>query len=254
MEHTPIIGIDASVRSLRLHGATAEGKPVFRKSLPPGRFLAFLSEAPLLVIMREAERLGYRHEGSNPCAGIRHYRRGGRERVLSAEEARRLGTVLARHDGHHLASAVRLLLLTGCRKSEIMALQWQDYRDGHLFLRDSKVEPRTVWLSSAARAVLDGLPRSGIWVFPGRAGGPARGLGRFWRGVRAEAGLADVRLHDLRHNYASIALQSGETILTIGRLLGHRRAETTLKYIHLDDGAVREAAAVAPVLGGRADR
>ncbi len=212
--------------------------------------------APILsVIMREAERLGYRHEGSNPCAGIRRYRLGGRERVLSAEEARRLGTVLARHDGHHLASAVRLLLLTGCRKSEIMALQWQDYRDGHLFLRDSKVGPRTVWLSSVARTILDGLPRTGIWVFPGRAGGPARGLGRFWRGVRAEAGLADVRLHDLRHNYASIALQAGETVLTIGRLLGHRRAETTLKYIHLDDGAVRAgAAAVAPVLGGRAER
>ena len=125
--------------------------------------------APVLsVIMREAETHGYRPEGSNPCRNIRRYRRRGRERFLSWEETQRLGEVLARHDGYSLTAAVRLLLLTGCRRNEIMTLQWQDYRDGHLFLRDSKTGPRTVWLSSATRAVLDGLPRTGVWVFPGR--------------------------------------------------------------------------------------
>ena len=147
---------------------------------------------------------------------------------------------------------MRLLALTGCRKSEIMTLQWQDFRDGHLFLRDGKTGPRTVWLSPAARAVLNGLPRTGAWVFPGRSGsGPARGLGHYWRKLRDEAGLRDVRLHDLRHSYASLALRSGQTVLTIGRLLGHGNPETTLKYIHLADESVRAAVeGVASVLGG----
>ena len=206
----------------------------------------------LTVIMREAETLGHRPEGSNPCVNIRRYRRRGRERFLSHEEARRLGAVLKRHDGNAMAAAVRLLLLTGARKSEIMTLQWQDFREGHLFLRDGKTGPRTVWLSSAARKVLDGLPRSGAWVFPGRSGtGPASGLDKFWQALRDEADLRDVRLHDLRHSYASLGIQAGETVLTIGRLLGHGNPGTTLKYIHLADRTVREAVdAVAPVLSG----
>ncbi len=206
----------------------------------------------LSVIMREAETLGHRPEGSNPCRNIRRYRRRGRERFLSREETRRLGKTLARHEGNALAAAVRLLILTGCRKGEIMTLQWPDFRDGHLFLRDGKTGPRTVWLSSAARTVLDGLPRTGTWVFPGRTGSrPARGLDRFWQALRDEADLRDVRLHDLRHSYASLAIRTGETVLTIGRLLGHSDPESTLKYIHLADHAVRDAVeAVAPVLGG----
>ena len=209
--------------------------------------------APVLsVIMREAETLGFRPEGSNPCGNIRRYRRRGRERFLSREETRRLGEALKRHEGHALAAAVKLLALTGCRRSEIMTLQWRDFRDGHLFLRDGKTGPRTVWLSSAARAVLEGLPRGGDWVFPGKSGtGPAQGVNRFWRQLRSEAGLRDVRLHDLRHGYASLALQHGETVLTIGRLLGHSDPDSTLRYIHLADRAVREAVdTVAPVLGG----
>ena len=209
--------------------------------------------APVLsVIMREAETLGFRPEDTNPCGNIRRYRRRGRERFLSREEFRRLGTVLKRHDGDVLAAAVKLLLLTGCRRSEITTLQWQDYRDGHLFLRDGKTGPRTVWLSFAARRVLDGLPRDGAWVFPGKSGTrPAKSLNQFWRQLRNEASLPDVRLHDLRHSYASLALQRGETILTIGRLLGHAKPDTTLKYIHLSDQTVRDAVdALAPILGG----
>jgi len=205
----------------------------------------------LSVIMREAETLGHRPEGSNPCVGIRRYRRRGREWYLSRDETRQLGTALKRHDGNALAAAVRLILLTGCRKGEIMTLQWRDYRDGHL-LRDGKTGPRTVWLSAAARRVLDRLPRTGAWVFPARTGkGRAQGLDRYWQRLRDEAGLQDVRLHDLRHSYASSALRASETVLTIGRLLGHNKPETTLRYIHLEDDSVRDAVeAVAPVLGG----
>ena len=210
----------------------------------------------LSVIMREAEAMGLRPEGSNPCRGIRRYRRKGRERFLSDEEVRRLSQTLAAHEARSplAADAIRLLLLTGCRKGEILTLRWSDYREGHLFLRDSKTGPRTVWLSSPARRTLDGLERSGPWVFPRPRGkGPRRDfwLHDFWDRIRAEAGLADVRLHDLRHTHASIALKNGESVLAIARLLGHRNPETTLKYTHAADAMIKSAAeTVGDALGG----
>ncbi|MDE0416098.1 MAG: tyrosine-type recombinase/integrase [bacterium] len=213
--------------------------------------------APVLsVILKQAEVYGYRLEGTNPCSGIRRYRRRGRERFLTTDEIRRLSRTLDRHHDRFplLASIIRLLLLTGCRSSEILTLRWPEYREANLHLSDSKVGPRTVWLSSAARRVLDDLPRSGSWVFPSSRGNrhlSADTLHLFWRKVRAEAAIEDVRCHDLRHTYASVALAHGETILAIGRLLGHTDPATTLKYTHLADATVRDAAeALAPILGG----
>ena len=135
-----------------------------------------------------------------------------------------------------------------------MTLKWRYYREGKLFLPDSKSGPRTVWLSSAARAILDGLPRKAAWVFPSpRSDSCLCGVTvtRVWHSMRAEADLRDVRLHDCRHTYASMALVQGETVLTIGRLLGHRDPATTLKYSHLSDAIVREATnAVGAILEG----
>ena len=212
--------------------------------------------APILsVIMRQAEVYGYRPEGSNPCRGIRRYRRKGRQRFLSEQELRRLARVLDSHKTRHRyhAAFIRLLLLTGCRKSEIATLAWSDYREGRLFLRDSKTGPRTVWLSTPARAVLDSLPRKDKWVFPSpRQQGPmtAAVFDKFWGRIREEAGIADVRLHDCRHTYASIAIMAGESVTTTARLLGHNDPGTTLKYAHLSDRSVREAAdALAGILG-----
>ncbi len=202
--------------------------------------------------MRQAEVYGYRPEDSNPCKGIRRYRRQGCERFLTAPEIRRLGAVLAGREPDRRVAVVRLLLLTGCRKSEILTLRWIDYREGKLHLADSKTGPRTVWLSSAARHVLDGLDRRSRWIFPSASGPLAKSsLDSFWRPARIEADLGDVRLHDLRHTYASMALRHGETVLTIGRLLGHNKPETTLKYAHTADGTVREAVeAVGAALEG----
>ena len=206
--------------------------------------------APVLsVIFKEAELLGYRPEGSNPCRGLKRNRRKGRERFLSDAEIRRLAATLSKHEAAYplQVAAVRLLLLTGCRKGEIRTLRWSDYREGHLFLRDSKTGPRTVWLSGAARRVLERLDRTSTWVFPGNG---ANGLlerpwpQRFWQRIRDEANLSDVRLHDLRHAYASFALRRGESVLAIGRLLGHAAPQTTLKYTHLADAMVREAVEV----------
>ena len=201
----------------------------------------------LSVIMREAERMGLRPEGSNPCKGVRRYRRKGRERFLSDDELRRLSAVLSKYSEAfpQQVAIVRLLLLTGCRKSEILTLRRSDYREGHLFLRDSKVGPRTVWLSAPARRVLDGLDRTGRWVFPSpltRGPRSTAWLHRVWHMVREEADIPDVRLHDLRHTHASIALREGETVLAIGRMLGHADPETTLKYAHPADAMVLQAA------------
>ena len=213
--------------------------------------------APILsVIMRQAEVYGYRPEGTNPCVGIRRYRRQGRQRFLSTAEIRRLGEALTRHEANHpkAAAIIRLLLLTGCRKGEIVTLKWRFYREGKLFLPDSKTGPRTVWLSSAARAILDRLPRKSAWVFPSTRTDRSMttvAVDQLWYRVRVEAELHDVRIHDLRHTYASIAMTLGETVLTIGRLLGHRDPETTLKYTHLSDATVRNAVdTIGTVLGG----
>ncbi len=168
--------------------------------------------APVLsVIFRQAEVYGYRPEGSNPCTGIKRYRRRNRERFLTNDEIRRLNCVLDRKTAKRLPVAMlRLLLLTGCRMSEIVTLKWSDFREGRLYLPDSKTGPRTVWLSSPARRILDGLPRRGRWIFPSPRGDrhfSNSTLDRFWRDVRVreEAGITDVRLHDLRH-YSRIRL------------------------------------------------
>ena len=208
--------------------------------------------APILsVIMRQAEIYGYRPEGANPCAGIKRYRRQGRERFLSTAEIGRLGEVLERHeaDNQQAVAIIRLLLLTGCRKGEIVSLKWSYCREGKLFLPDSKVGPRTVWLSSAAREILDNLPRQTVWVFPSpRTGGflHAGTVGKVWHRVRAEADLRDVRLHDLRHRFASHAVLQGVSLPVVSRLLGHKRPSMTLRYAHVGD---RETEAAAERIG-----
>ncbi len=210
----------------------------------------------LSVIMRQAEIYGHRPDGSNPCKRVRRYRESRRERFLTRGEIRRLGCALT--DAHPKArlqvAIVRLLMLTGCRQSEIRTLRWKDYREGHIHLRDSKTGPRTVWLSSPARRVLNGLPRSASFAFPaiGRSGPMStETLYGLWRRLRTSAGLDGLRLHDLRHTYASVALRSGESVVVIGRLLGHRDPDTTLRYTHFGDEMLRDAVErVARSLGG----
>ncbi len=208
----------------------------------------------LSAVFREAERLGLRPASSNPCAGVRRYRVPGRSRFLTSAETSRLGAVLEKYqcDAPDAVGLVRLLILTGCRQGEIRHLRWDDYREGNLYLPDGKTGPRTVWLSNASRLVLAALSKTSAWVFPARRyDGPMRTetLYRHWRRIRLAAGLPDVRLHDLRHSYASFALSRGETVLTIGRLLGHRDAATTLRYLHFDDSlAIQSVQTVAAAM------
>ena len=145
------------------------------------------------------------------------------------------------------AAALRLLMLTGCRRNEVLTLQWEhiDLEHDELRLRESKTGARAVPLSPTARQVLAGLPRQADspWVFPGRDPGTRMAsLNGSWQVVRTEAGLEDVRIHDLRHSFASRALALGESLPMIGKLLGHRQVQTTARYAHLARHSVKAAA------------
>ncbi len=209
----------------------------------------------LSVIMQQSEVYGYRLDNSNPSKGISRYKMTSKERFLSAEELARLGRVLEKYHKSfpHVVPFFHLLILTGCRKSEITNLKWSNYKHGNLYLPDSKTGPKTIYLSSAARAVLDVIPRTAPFVFPDRYGdGVSNGfLTIHWKAIREQAQLTNLRMHDLRHTYASIALEHSEHILTIGRLLGHKDPETTLKYAHLaNDHIQNTASAVSKAIGG----
>ena len=147
----------------------------------------------------------------------------------------------------HAVAAIRLLLLTGCRKGEILNLRWDqvDLEGGELNLPDTKTGPRTISLSPEAAAVLSRIPRlaDNPFVIPGKLKGKAmRNLNDPWDIICERAGLEDMRLHDCRHSYASRALALGESLPMIGRLLGHTQVETTARYAHLARDSVRESA------------
>lgn len=199
-----------------------------------------------------AEMWGLRPDGSNPRKHIRKYPEEKRERFLSAAELRRIGEVLREmeSEGVELSSAIlaaRLLILTGCRLGEIMTLKW-DYIDFHeraLRLPDSKTGKKIVHLGAPAVECLrdaqriDGNP----WVIPGTlTGKPLSDLQPFWQRVRARAGVKDVRIHDLRHTFASTAVASGQGLPMIGKLLGHTQVQTTARYAHLAADPVKSAA------------
>ncbi|WP_176593198.1 site-specific integrase [Sphingobium sp. EM0848] len=205
----------------------------------------------LSSMMNKAEAWGYRLENSNPCKSIRFNRTRRCDRFLSHEELQRVGAVLARVRATDeavrpiAATAITLMLLTGCRAGEIMDLQWRDVRGNRLKLRDSKTGPRTVWLGDEARALIDGLPRymRSPWLFWNRNyGRRLKAVDYYWTEFQAEAGLRRVRLHDLRHTFASHAAMSQETLPMIGRLLGHSEIQSTARYAHLDDAHLLDAA------------
>ena len=188
------------------------------------------------------------HIETNPAAGIALNRRPKLTRFLSREELARLHAALDRHarEGRsQQADIIRLLLLTGCRRGEIMGLRWTEVHDDMLALADSKTGPRTVPLGSGARAILERQPRGGSdFVFPSPLDA-SRPRGRdlsLWHRVRREAGIEDCRLHDLRHTMASHAVMNGVPVPVVSRLLGHSNVRMTLRYAHLADRDIEAAA------------
>jgi integrase len=218
-----------------------------------------------------AGRSGIVPEGTNPARRIEKFNESRRERFLTGEELQRLGSAIreaettgvpwtvdeSRPTAKHVpkanrftkieptaAAALRLLLFTGCRLREILHLQWAhvDLERGCLFLPDSKSGRKTVILNAPALSVLNGLERVGPYVVPGDdPERPRHDLKRPWDAVTGRAGLAGVRLHDLRHTYASFGAGGGMGLPIIGKLLGHAQAATTARYAHLDNDPLRRA-------------
>lgn len=187
----------------------------------------------------------------NPARGVKKYKEGRPARFLSNDEIARLGDALrmAESNGANpfAIAAIRLLLLTGCRKNEILSLRWDevDITGGFLRLADSKTGAKAVHVGAPARALLVDLPRlqGNPYVIVGeKDGGHLIGLQKVWAAVRTAAGLDDVRLHDLRHSFASVGARSGESLLVIGKVLGHATTAATSRYAHLSDDPVRAAA------------
>lgn len=208
------------------------------------------------AIMAYAEVLGYRRKGTNPCKGLPRYKREPKERFLAPHEYRRLGAVLREEEAAHPrhVAIIRLLLLTGARPSEIITLQWDWIKPPRLDLLDSKTGPKTILLNSQALEILAGLPRreGTAHVFPSRVAGKALKLDVWWDKIRRRAGIADVRMHDLRHSFASTAIMANVPLDTVGRILGHAHVESTARYAHLADDVIAEAA--ARVSGGLAQK
>ncbi len=247
----------------RLHGALS------KTPYQANRVLALLSTAFNL-----AEAWGRRPAGSNPCRHVKRYRERCRERFLSGEELARLGSILAEaetvggiilraEDGEPLTDedgeprtdpvppsailALRLLLLTGARKSEILRLRWSevDLERRLLLLSDSKTGQKAIPLGAPALELLAGAERlegNPYVCFGRRTGQPFVGLQKVWERVREAADLEDVRLHDLRHSFASVGAGVGFGLQVLGAILGHRQPSTTFRYAHLAEDPRRAAA------------
>ena len=210
------------------------------QSANANRCLALISH-----IFTMAEKWGITPPGTNLCRGLTRYRETARERYLSAEELSRLGSVLAaaqnRADEDWRAICVlRLLIYTGARLSEILTLQWGfiNWETGFARLPDSKIGARTLTLPGPALEVLRQVQHdhsgSSPFVFPGKRKGTwFTGIQKPWQKLRRDAGLEDVRIHDLRHSFASLAVANGESLYLVGHVLGHQRAITTQRYAHV---------------------
>ena len=208
---------------------------------------AFNRTIPILsVMMGYAEQLGLRPRGSNPCKGTPRFKRKLVDRFLSAREFHRLASSLLEFEEVYpvAVQAIRLLIYTGARHGEVVGLRWEWVQPPRLMLPDSKTGAKIIYLNRQAQAVLDAMPtkaETGL-VFPSLRGDKPIALSIPWLAIRQHAALPDVRLHDLRHSFASIAIADGISLVVIGKLLGHALAETTERYAHLADEAIADAA------------
>ena len=193
--------------------------------------------------------------GANPALGVKLPPSGQRHRYLSTEELRRLGAVLDQPTTSFSAATaaviIRLLILTGARRGEIEGLKWSevDFQFGMLRKETSKTGAKVIPVARAVLVILEEqrqwVSGNQVWVFPGQKGeGHFDSLKKEWSRIRIAAGIPDVRLHDLRHTYASFGASGGVGLPLIGGILGHKQASTTQRYAHLADTPLRAAANV----------
>lgn len=215
-------------------------------------FRANRTLALLRTMLSKAEEWGIRAEGTNPATRISKFPEPPRERFLTETEMSKLGQTLYDFEARnaappHAIALLRLLCFTGMRLSEGMLLRWDwvDLPRRAIRLPDSKTGAKTVPLSTPAIDVLQSVLRieGEGYVFPGRTPGkPIQGIQKIWQRIRVKAGLPDIRIHDLRHAFASVAVQSGESLYLVGKILGHRQASTTERYAHLTADPVQSVA------------
>jgi len=252
----------------------------FHRSLHKTPYHANRVSAMLGAFFTFASNEGIRARHDNPAHGVEFFPEQPRERFLTAEEFRRLGASLTRAESEGLppapehrrkppkeakakhrpksadqpipanpfgVAAIRLLALTGCREGEILSLTWDsvDLERGYLRLSDTKTGKSVRPLGRSAAAVLASLPRiqGNPYVIPGGIPGERlKDIKRLWHAVRHAAQLKDLRIHDLRHSFASVPAAGGESLLVVRSLLGHKRVATTERYAHLGDDPVKRAA------------
>jgi integrase len=224
-----------------------------RAPIRANRVVALLSKMFALAI-----RWGWRMD--NPAKGIERNPEHKRERYLSGEEMARLTAALAEHRDQQAANIIRVLLLTGARRGEVFNMRWADLElETGVWVKPSahtkQKKAHRVPLSAPARQLLASIPQTSEYVFPGRYSGRRIEIHGSWREMCVAAKLEGVRVHDLRHSYASILASAGLSLPIIGALLGHTQAQTTQRYAHLFDDVLRAATervgtVVSPVEGG----
>jgi integrase len=248
-------------RLLKLHIRPALGNRKLQdiSSRDGARFHAGMKDTPVTAnrcvallshIFNVAAKWGEVPEGHNPFRGIDKYDEKPRERYLKSQELARLGDALKACEGKEPAAAIvgiRLLLLTGARLSEILTLKWSmvDFERKCLQLPDSKTGRKDLVLGAPALAVLKKLVEEdgNTFVLAGhRKGQHFVGIQHVWQRVRAKAKLPDVRLHDLRHSFASVAVAGGESLYLVSKVLGHKQVATTERYAHAHGDPVRAVA------------
>jgi len=277
----------------KLESVTRSDIARFHKSKKATPISANRALALLSTVFNLAHEWGHRSDKTNPCEGVTKYKERKRERFLQPDELANLATTLADFERKNrepvepsatqktkssgknpkakepetipesFIALIRLLILTGCRLDEIRLLRWEhvDLEDCCLELPESKSGAKRVYLNKAAIQVLAGLePKAIGWVIQGRKRDrPLVGVQKIWQRVRKAAGLSDLRIHDLRHSYASVGVGLNMGLPIVGRLLGHTQATTTARYAHLQDDPVRAASEaigneIANIMRGKSAR
>ncbi|MES2252451.1 MAG: tyrosine-type recombinase/integrase [Pseudomonadota bacterium] len=232
----PVLG------SFKVASLTREDILKFHHSLKQTPITANRVLSLLSKTLNLAELWEFRPDHSNPCRHVKKYAENKRERFLSQEEITRLMSVLDEEEKEDkelpsVFRAIRLLILTGCRLNEVLTLRWSevDLKNQCFNLSDSKTGKKTVYLAPAAIQVLNSIPRmegNPYVIYGKKDGAHLVGLQKPWTRIREKADL-NIRIHDLRHTFASVAASNGLSLPIIGALLGHRQTQTTQRYAHL---------------------
>jgi integrase len=266
--------VEPALGSMKLDAVTRPAVARLHSSMSDRQVQANRTLAILSALYSWAGKSGYAAEGYNPARGVEKFPESGRERFLTRGELSRLGDALRQAEtaglpyavdetkpgAKHAAdpskrrtkldpfavAAIRLLIFTGARLREILHAKWEhvDFERGVILLPDSKTGKKTIYLSAAALEILAGLPRlvGNPYVFPGGVEGkPRADLKKPWASVAKAAGLDGVRIHDLRHSFASFGAGASMGLPIIGKLLGHSQPATTARYAHLDADPMHRA-------------